>query len=183
MNCMRTVGQIMRGILSFRHHYIMKIQFDDFLNENKFANLCIEKISDYSELISGTYSIALQTKIMESNKGKCDAYVLKNGNQDRLGIVSVMYKGGNELEYKIRDIDAFLYNIKIEKRFRGNGYAGVMIKMIGKKLLEDGIQDAYLAVSTDNYNAIRAYQKVGFEIIDEKRFVRMFRKNIPYHNI
>ena len=103
--------------------------------------------------------------------------------QRSIGTVSVMYKGGNELEYRIRNVDAFIYNVKIDELFRGKGYAGIMINMLEKQLVSKGIHEAYLAVSTDNYGAIKAYKKNGFKTICEKKFVRTMRVNIPYYSL
>lgn len=179
---MRSVRQILRGIISFRHHYIMRIIFDDFLEEEVCSNLILERVSDDAELIAGTYSVKLQKKILNVNMGKCDTFILKENNtNDSIGILSIMYKGGDELEYKIRDIEAFIYNVMIAEAFRGKGFAGIMVKMLGVQLKKKGIREAYLAVSTDNYSAIKAYQKMGFEKIAEKKFVRTLRKNFPYY--
>ena len=181
---MRSLGQILRGIISFRHHYIMKITFSDILRDESDVNLDLIKVSKESELIDGTYTTGLQKKLIDENIGKCETYILKDMTAPKsIGIVSVMLKGGDELEYRIRNIDAFIYNVMIDKSVRGRGYAGVMIKMLGLELKSKSINEAYLAVSTDNTSAIRAYQKVGFEVVGEKWFVRTLKRNIPYYII
>lgn len=181
---MRSLGQILQGIISFRHHYIMKITFADSLKDESDVNLDLVKVSKESELIDGTYTTGLQKKIINENVGKCETYILKDMiTQNSIGIVSVMLKGGDELEYKIRDIDAFIYNVMINESVRGRGYAGVMIKKLGLALKSKNINEAYLAVSTDNPSAIRAYQKVGFEVVGEKLFMRTLKRNIPYYSI
>ena len=141
-------------------------------------------VSNDSELIDGTYTISLQKKIINNNSGKCDTFILKEINTQRsIGVISVMYKGGDELEYKIRNIDAFIYNVMIDESVRGNGYAGVMIKKLGSILKNKGIREAYLAVSIDNNGAITAYRKTGFEVVEEKKFIRTMKINIPYYRL
>ena len=181
---MRSIGQILRGIISFRHHYIMKISFDDSIEAEQNSDISLVKVNDDSELVPGTYSVNLQKRIIDANPGKCDTYILKDcETKSSIGILSVMYKGGDELEYKIRDIDAFIYNVKIDENHRGKGYAGRMIAMLGECLRAKNINEAYLSVSTDNISAIKAYKKSGFEIVAEKKFIRTMKKNIPYYSL
>ncbi len=181
---MRPIRQILRGIISFRHHYIMKIRFNGFIEKEIESDLILKKVSEYSELIDGTYSINLQVKILDTNIRKCDTFILKdNSAQNTIGTICVMYRGGNELEYKIRDAEAFIYNVMIKEFFRGKGYAGIMIQMLGVKLRKLNIKEAYLAVSIDNHSAIKAYQKTGFEIVSEKKFLRIMKRNFPYYSL
>lgn len=162
----------------------MKMSLDNLSEEDLNASLKLEIVNDYSELIDGTYSVELQRKLIENNIGKCDTFLLKECfEQEPIGICSIMYKNGDELEYKVRNIDAFIYNVRIDNAYRGKGYAKEMLKYVGMKLKSKGINDMYLAVSTDNANAIQAYTKTGFEIISEKHFMRVLRKNVPYYTI
>ena len=93
-----------------------------------------------------------------------------------------MYKNGDELEYRIRNIDAFIFNVFINEELRGNGYCGKMIQLLVSRLkMEKSISEVYLAVSEDNLAAINAYHKIGFISVYKKRFFRVLRHNIPYH--
>ena len=92
-----------------------------------------------------------------------------------------MYKGGNELEYRIRNIEAFIYNLMVIPSRRGNGIAGNMLHQLAESLTRKSITNVYLAVSQDNYSAIKAYNKAGFDIVSKKTFVRFLRVNLPYH--
>ena len=104
-------------------------------------------------------------------------------NENVLGTIGVMYKGANDIEYRIRHIDAYIFSVFIKEEYRHNGYAGIMIKKLGDYLETKGIDDAYLAVSIKNKNAIRAYKKVGFEIVNQKIFLRVLKINVPYHKL
>ena len=80
-----------------------------------------------------------------------------------------MYKNVDELEYKFRNIDAVTYNVRIDSAYRGKGYAKEMLLFIGMLLNYQGINDMYLAVSTDITSAIKAYKK---------QELKLFQKNI-----
>ena len=162
----------------------MKMSLENLDEKDLNMSIKLKKVNDYSELIDGTYSIELQRKLIETNIGKCDTFLLEGCfEQKPIGICSVMYKNGDELEYKVRNIDAFIYNVRIDSTYRGKGYAKEMLLFVGMQLKYRGINDMYLAVSTDNTSAIKAYKKTGFEIVSEKYFIRMLRKNIPYYTI
>lgn len=94
-----------------------------------------------------------------------------------------MYKGGNDIEYKIRNIDAYIFDVYVNKAHRGSGYAGQMIRCVMDYLHSKGIDTAYLAVALSNKSAIRAYEKVGFTTEYDRKFARVLKVNIPYHKL
>ena len=184
MSYMKSPKKLLHGLFSFRHHYIMMINFTDTDVGIKDRKISLDQVLDYSKLMEGTYSVSLQKRIIDATAGKCDVFILRDKNtQNNIETLSVMYMGGDELEYKIRKIDAFIYNVSIDKSFRGKGYAGIMIQMLGEILAEKGIGKAYLAVSTDNSSAIRAYEKAGFIKVNEKFFIRSLKRNVPYYSL
>ena len=67
-----------------------------------------------------------------------------------------MHKGGNEIQYRIRNIDAFIFDAFVSESYRGKSFVGEMIKCLADKELADNIK-MYLAVRTDNHSAIKAY--------------------------
>ena len=178
---MRNLRQILRGVISFRHHYIMNLKLSDLPEREFDSNDNLVLVCRGAQLIDGTYSKSLMGKIMNRNIGKYETFLLNNSANETVGIISVMYKGGNELEYRIRNIDAFVFNVLVKENSRGRGYAGIMIEELGKHLKDRGIQEAYLAVSVDNNSAIKAYEKAGFNTVCEKKFIRVLKKNVPYH--
>lgn len=177
---MRSFRQILRGFFSIRRHLIMKKAINLSLSESGDSSLVLERIENFSDLIDGTYSVKVQTKIISQNWGKCDTFILKE-REKTIGILSIMYKGGNELEYKIRDIEAFLYNVMIIPEYRGQGYFHKMLSKLEQQLVTFSIKNIYLAVSTDNESAIKAYEKNNFTVVDYKIFIRFLKKNLPYY--
>ena len=143
-------------------------------------SLSFARVMDYEKVVQGTYGVSIQKNLMRRNGSLCEQYVLYDGNE-LLGTLSVMYRGGNELEYRIRHIDAFIYNLAVMETYRGRGVAGIMLERLFITLADRGYKDVYLAVSTDNTSAIRAYEKAGFVVEDMKSFVRTLKINIPYH--
>lgn len=94
-----------------------------------------------------------------------------------------MYRGGNDLEYRIRGIDAYIFDVYVNEAHRGSGYAGKMIRRAMEHLHQKGIDTAHLAVALTNQSAIRAYEKVGFTTEYDLRFARVLKVNVPYHKL
>lgn len=174
--------KVIKKIISLRSHFIMKKSLyggDKYIFNNDYE---LKRVDNLSELIDGTYSIELQKRIISNNEGKCETYICKDVKTNkRIGILSVMYKGGNELEYRIRKVDVFIYNLMVVQEYRGMGIAREMIEALGEIMKSKSFNEMYLAVSKDNLSAIKAYNKAGFIIESEKKFIRFIMHNIPYH--
>lgn len=178
---MLRIKKLFRSILSIRRHYIMKLLLSNKTDE-LYNNYNLQLVTNQCDLIDGTYTVPMQKKLINKNLNYCETYICKNKSTDStVGIVSVMYKGGNELEYRIRNIDAFIYNLMVLPSQRGNGIAGCMLLLLEEIFKMKRISSVCLAVSIDNHSAIKAYKKVGCEIIANKSFVRFMRINIPYY--
>lgn len=65
--------------------------------------------------------------------------------------------------------------------YRGKNIANRMLGKIVELLWDEGGTEVTLGVRTDNKTAIRAYEKAGFKVTDEKTYLRILRKNFPYH--
>ena len=76
---------------------------------------------------------------------------------------------------------AYLFDIYVNDKFRGNGYAGKMVVQLLEYLYVRGIKVAYLAVAHTNKSAISAYKKTGFAVVCNKKFARVLKLNVPYH--
>lgn len=180
---MGTIGKIFKGIISVRKHFIMKCELASLKGEH-YNGCGLSKATNSTCLIAGTYSIKLQMRIVKKNKSYCETYLYRDFFSDKtIGIVSIMYKGGNELEYKIRNISAFVYNVFVNPEYRGRGMAAGMLNLVGDVLRSKSIYSMWLAVSIDNYSAINAYYKAGFKIVSKKTFVRFLKINIPYYKL
>lgn len=172
-----------KRILSTFVHYIMSLECGKcrLSSENKLRPINVTDTPE--QMIGGVYSLAAERRIVMKNSGKCDVYVFKDEAGNSVGTISVMYRGGNEIEYKIRNIDAFIYNVRTDEAYRGRGYAGMMIESVCRELSSKGIDKVYLAVSTNNESAIKAYKKSGFVTEKTSCFIRFLKINIPYREL
>lgn len=69
-------------------------------------------------------------------------------------------------DYGHVDDETQSFAISLYKEYRGQGIGTEMMKAMLALLKEQGYEQASLAVQKENY-AVRMYQKLGFEIVDE----------------
>lgn len=171
-----------KNVISTFNHHIMSLQYSsNIAATNKLVMECITEQPD--KMIDGTYSVETAKALLAKNKGKCDVFIFHDSNENVVGTLSVMYKNGNDIEYKIRKADAFIYNVLTDEKHRGRGYAGEMLRLLSEYLHGKSIDKAYLAVSTNNTSAIRAYEKIGFVTEYDSSFIRVLKVNIPYRQL
>lgn len=99
---------------------------------------------------------------------------------DAVGCMWIMYRGGNELQYRVRNVDAFGFDFCVFPQFRGKGYFQCFLHSVMAYLNDKQIHTLYASVRRNNYNAIRAYEKSGMQIITRKVFFRVHNFRFPY---
>lgn len=97
-----------------------------------------------------------------------------------VGFIWLMYKGGSEAQYRIRNIDAFGFYFFVFPKFRGNQYIEYFIYNMLKYLKTKKIEKLYASVRKNNAAALRAYEKAGMKIEAPKKFYRFIKWRIPY---
>lgn len=174
-----------KNILQVYSHHIMKIEYSKIKRGHPNKKLVLDKIklnniSDEIASVGSTVTVTNLKQLVRKNGELCEGFILRD-DEHSIGTVWVMYKGADDLEYRIRNIDAYIFGVFVSEQFRGYGYAGEMIRQLLNYLHLKGIETAYLAVSCINGNAIKAYKKAGFSIVRDNTFVRFLKINIPYH--
>ena len=142
-----------------------------------------EAVLDKLPAFSGGYSRELLRGLMKREDGCRGYYFLDDESGESVGTLWVMLPPGDELEYRIRGTDAYLFNIYVRREFRGRGIAGQMLRGAVRRMARDGVHSCCLAVGVRNKPAIRAYEKFGFVMSGRRRFLRVAGKNLPYHSL
>lgn len=96
----------------------------------------------------------------------------------------LFFKGApliNRTVYRIRNVEALISCACVFKEYRGKSIANRMLGKVVELLWDEGGTEMALGVRTDNKTAIRAYEKASFKVTDEKTYLRILRKNFPYH--
>lgn len=172
-----------KRLVHFYHHYIMGVSVDEFQKLCKEPLTC--KLISEEDLViieRGDFAIANMRKYLTNDKEYAEGYLFFIDGEP-VGYLWIVKKGGNELSYKIKTFDAFLSCVCVFKEYRGRNIANGMIEYIVKKMRANSMTSLGLGVNTDNAPAIAAYIKAGFSVIAERKYPRVFRKNLPYYSI
>ena len=177
-----------KNIYQVYEHHIMEIEYKDVEGHSNNAQYKLRPIDSSRILeelqpVGTTVTISNLKKLLLKNSGLCEGFIFGEMGGCSVGTIWVMYKGANDLEYRIRDIDAYIFDVFVNDRYRGKGYAGEMIRQLIDYLHEKGIDTARLAVAKTNKSAIIAYEKTGFTSVADKKFARILKVNIPYHRL
>lgn len=176
-----------RELYAYYDHYVMN--FDISGIEHKQLEDCwvAERITeaniDYCE--NEAFSVNRMKRYMKEQPEYVDGFLFFNSKtEEPAGFVWVMYPGGNEFQYRIRRIDAFLFDVFVFPEYRGRNLCGQMFQYIFEILNIDEKKAVSLGVRTDNKSAIRAYKKAGGVVKSRKRYIQLcHRYNIPYYTV
>ena len=154
---------------------IPKIDTKFEMRKITFDNVCL--------CSKGDFSMARMHKYLKEKADDTEGFLFFDGDE-AIGYLWIMYRGGNHFQYRVRNIDALIYQIDVFPEFRGHGACGVMMRQAFNYLqVQKRISDAYWSVRKNNISAIRAYDKLGAKQVDRKIFLRVLKVNIPYHRI
>lgn len=140
-----------KNIYQVYTHHIMRIDYDTILEKTETfkTNLTLKQIKSDNikqelDPVGTTVTVANLQRLVRKNPSLVEGFVISDARGNSVGTIWIMYKGGNDLEYRIRDIDAYLFDVYMNEKYRGNGYAGQMIRLVMDYLKERGIDTAYL---------------------------------------
>lgn len=129
----------------------------DFLYEAIFIPKGVEPPA--REII---YQPELKIYYDDFGTGKADYCIVADDNGKVIGAVWTRIMD----DYGHVDDDTPSFAISLYKEYRGQGIGTRMMRELLALLKEKGYKQASLAVQKANY-AVRMYEKVGFEIVDE----------------
>lgn len=179
-----------KNILQVYTHHIMQIDYKTVLSRTEdkpsltLRKIDLKNIDREIRPVGTTVSVENLKRLVRKNENRCEGFVLTEMGGYSVGTIWVQYKGSNDLGYRIRNIDAYIFDVYVNEKHRGKGYAGMMVRHLMCYLHEEmGINSAELAVALSNESAIRAYEKTGFTIVRDCKFARIMKVNVPYHEL
>ena len=170
-------------VMTSYNHLIIRIPTAVFSLNSKFS---IEPInySNISEIDGGDFSIIELKKEMSKNRERIEGFICRDTSGMRLGYLWIMYKGGNEFQYRVRNTEAFFFDCYVFPEARRRGIANALFKYCLTHLNEKGIDYATLACRKNNQPALNLYiNKLDGVVIGRKRWIRIWRIKIPYHKV
>ena len=175
-----------RQLYAYYDHYLM--YFDLSKNHTKYScdSYSIESISlsNVEKCINESFAWGKMRSYLLNNRESVEGFLFQDKNEERAGFMWLMYPKCNEFQYKVRNVDAFIFDVFVFPKFRGCGLCGSMFQYAFDHIKEKGKTTVALGVRTDNASAIRAYEKAGGVIKSRKRFIQLVhRYNFPYYSV
>lgn len=172
-----------KNIINQYHHYIMTLRLDDYVSlECKGYEFRCITLNDIDILKKGDFAIQNMLPYLKQEKQYSTGLLcIEEKTKQPVGYIWVIRRGGNEMVYRIRNVEALISCVCVFKEYRGKNIANRLLGKVVELLRDEGGTEVALGVRTDNKNAIRAYEKAGFKVTDEKNYLRILRKNFPYH--
>ena len=176
-----------RQLYAFYKHYIYSFDLTN-IKPRMPDDIKVERITpdNVSLCERGPYHVPRMIKYLKEQPDFVDGFLFFDKISGKLlGFRWIMYKGGNEFQYRIRKTDAFFFDDYVVEECRGRGIYGKMYQWLFHYLkYEKGCKNACLAVRRNNKSAIRADEKAGGIITAKPNFIQIFRRyNIPYYKV
>ena len=167
------------------HHYVMSLDLDRFRSMACVGYRCrVVTENDIDVLKRGDFAVAnMLPYLRKEHKYATGLLFFEEATEKPVGYIWVIRRGGNEMSYRIRNVDGFISCVCVFPEFRGRNIANRMLAEIVDLLKREDCRMVALGVNTDNAPAIRAYEKAGFAVTGEKKYLRVLRKNLPYHTV
>jgi len=154
------------------------------MNQDQYNNYITYSKNNYAQEIIKSRGIGIEEAMQITNK-EYDAllfdglksknqylYTIENDNNKNIGIIwfsSVSNHGDNEL---------FLYDIEINKEFRGKGYGRESMDLLESKVKEFDMHTISLHVFLHNKIACSLYNKIGYKEVRRGKAGVIMKKTI-----
>ena len=176
-----------RQLYAYYDHYLMYFNLNEINTEYSNDKYFAEKITlnNVDKCANECFSLGRMKKYLLNNGNFVEGFFFQERTtQEKAGFMWLMFPQCNEFQYRVRKVDAFIFDVFVFPNFRGCGLCGQMFQHVFDSLKKRGKNIVALGVRTDNTSAIRAYEKAGGVIKSRKRFIQLVhRYNIPYYSV
>ena len=113
-----------KNIMQIYMHHIMQIDYETVQRTIKDRSTVIlrkistEDIAHELEPVGTTVSIGNIKRLIRRNGTKCEGFILEEMGGYSVGTIWVLYKGSNDLEYKIRNTEAYIFDVYVNEAHR-----------------------------------------------------------------
>ena len=158
------------------------------MNQDRYNNYIKKAIQQYAEEVAKSRGIDLDKALQLTNEvfNTLLPYGLKSKNQ----FLNVIVNDENEnigimwfsMESNHGDNEAFLYDIEINKEYRGKGYGHESMKLLESKVKEFNLDSISLHVFLHNEIAYSLYNKIGYQEIKRGNAGVIMKKTLDETN-
>lgn len=142
-------------------------------------------LSNVSLCLGEGAPLKLFTKYLKSNE-KIKAFIFFDKlTKEACGYYWLFFKGAHEWEYTIcgNGESALISSVYVFEKWRGKRLMQIMIEHAFQICRREGIKYIYASVRKNNASAWKAYNRVGYELIENRQFIRFLAYFVPIQHI
>lgn len=130
-----------RTVFEYCDHFLMRFSLNNNYShivhpELYCANISLSNVDHCNGM---GFSVVRMKDYLTTQSAYIKGYIYYNKADNRpVGCVWVAYKGANEFQYRIREIDAFGFDFAVKNAYRGQGIVGFMIYELLLSLKNEG---------------------------------------------
>lgn len=104
---------------------------------------------------------------------------------DPIGYYWLFFDGARDSEYSVRGNGeaALISYVYVFDGYRGRRMAALLYRHAFAVCSENAVKDLYASVRKNNTAAWKAYERIGFEDLGPRKFLRLLGRNIPSRHI
>ncbi len=179
-----------RRLITLYRHWIYEFDIHEVASNSDTYDeqqLRFEKISPKTLPVlkqQNEFSVDRMSSYLLNQEKYVEGFICYDKENRLLGFMWVMYPCGDEFQYRVRETDAFIFDVFVFDSARGKGVCGKMLQYVFQYLDRKKKVSARLGVRKNNASAIRAYEKIGGRKVYSRSFIQLFRKyNMPYYSV
>lgn len=168
-------------VYSEYRHYILEYNLMPDISPSLliFERLTIDNVN---QIRGGGFSVSNVIRLLKKDVGLIEGFLFRTPNSGEIvGFGILGYKGAKEFHYTVNNVDAFIVELAVMPLFRRQGFSQEILSCINSICFKKGFHSIKLAVKTDNFAALAAYKKFGFNKVKEIKFKRFLRLEFPFH--
>lgn len=174
------------NFFTFYDHYLMTFNLQECNDSSLASWVAVEEIDpdNISDCANAEFSVDRMKKYLKNCKFASGWLFYDKKTHVPIGFFWIMRRGGDEFQYRVRNVEAFFFDVYVNADYRGHGVCGLMFQYAFRLLKKEGISVAALGVRTNNCSAIKAYHKNGGKIVKRMPFMQLLGHiNIPYYKV
>lgn len=174
-----TITVLGKTVITFYNHLIMKVNRKDFACDFCKDNLLLREFEPdvIADMKSANFGAEFIEIFQKKNPDKIKGLALYSPNGEICGYICGLFPKCNEIQYRIRNCEFFVKYVYVYEKFRGERLASELFRQM---FLNIDKQTITFAVRKNNLSAIKAYKRLGAEVVSKKKFIRVSKIKIPY---
>lgn len=177
-----TVTVFGKTVFTFYNHLIMRVNRKNFVCDFSESKLLCKALEPdvIDDMRSADFGAEFIDKFQKTNPDKCKGLALYTPDGEICAYIYGLFPECNEIQYRIRSCEFFVKYVYVYEKFRGEHLASELFRQMFSAVDKQAFT---FAVRKNNLSAVKAYTRLGAEVIGKKRFIRISKIKFPYYKV